>query len=179
MDIHNKEFILLETLTDDNKDFIVLKNISNSLTDEDWAKNKIRQKRNNVNNETETVIYRHFDFSGNILDFKIDNYDIVFKSVINIIKKYKILTAPKIVSLIFVKLKPGAKIPLHTDSASVHYTNKRVHIVLKTNKDVNFKINNKDHNFTIGQVVEINNMVEHGVFNNGTEERIHLIVDYI
>lgn len=77
------------------------------------------------------------------------------------------------------KLKPGGKINLHIDSHESFKIGHRIHVPLKTSKDVVFNINGERVIMEEGKGYEINNLLPHEVFNNGTEDRIHLIFDYV
>jgi aspartyl/asparaginyl beta-hydroxylase (cupin superfamily) len=76
-------------------------------------------------------------------------------------------------------LEPKSTIEKHTDQGELFESSRRIHIPLITNKNVNFHIQDKKYNFSEGCVVEINNLKEHQVENNGEEDRVHLIIDYI
>jgi len=79
----------------------------------------------------------------------------------------------------FTKL-PGKKIiSPHTDCSSKCSYPHRIHVVIKSDSNVIFYINKIAHNFKEGEIVEINNMEEHGVINDSNEDRIHLLIDLI
>ena len=177
MNIPNKNFVLYENIKD-SKDFITILNIVNNYNEDDWIYNTLRQSKNSVNNDTQTVLYKHFVNNDTFVDFKIEHFDTILESTLNIISKYKKFSKPDIKSLIIARLPPNKIIPNHIDTAPAHEYCKRVHFVMKTNPDVNFMIGEEDHHFEFGDVFEVNNKVIHGVQNNGDTERIHLIVDY-
>jgi aspartyl/asparaginyl beta-hydroxylase (cupin superfamily) len=78
-----------------------------------------------------------------------------------------------------VKLKPGGIIKLHKDAHPSFAIGHRIHVPLKTSKDVIFKIRDERVVMEEGRGYEINNLKRHEVYNGGTEDRIHLIFDYV
>jgi tetratricopeptide (TPR) repeat protein len=55
----------------------------------------------------------------------------------------------------------------------------RIHLPIVTNEDVVFHVGGEEINMHAGELWEINNGTVHGVENRGTEDRIHLIVDWM
>lgn len=76
------------------------------------------------------------------------------------------------------KLPPGCTIPLHIDMDAFYQRRHRAHIVIQTNPDVEFVIGEASLNMREGMVYEMDNLVEHAVYNRGSDDRIHVIVDY-
>ena len=88
---------------------------------------------------------------------------------------------------LYANLPPGKKVPLHTD----HLENKvftgegdnylklihRIHIPIITNPGVFFKILGEKKHMKVGECWDINQNVLHEIWNEGTSNRIHLIVD--
>ncbi|RZM14922.1 MAG: hypothetical protein EOP67_64260, partial [Sphingomonas sp.] len=75
-------------------------------------------------------------------------------------------------------LPPGAAIARHRDDsilAAIH----RLHVPLVTNAGVVFEIDDAPYTLDEGMVYELNNVVPHAVRNDGTERRIHLLVDML
>lgn len=65
---------------------------------------------------------------------------------------------------------PGTKLITHQDS-----TDKiRIHIPIYTNNDSNWIINNKEYHMEAGWGYLVNTTLPHGVYNNGTTNRVHL-----
>ena len=78
---------------------------------------------------------------------------------------------------LFVVLPAGATIHPHTDNGESFHKTHRIHYALKTNKDVDFIVDGVKLPFMEHPCIEINNLALHSVVNNGTEDRVHLIVD--
>jgi tetratricopeptide (TPR) repeat protein len=84
-----------------------------------------------------------------------------------------------VVRMILAKLMKDGSIPKHTDSGYSLLNCHRVHIPIISNDDVAFSVGGEEINMRVGEFCEINNGVTHGVENRGTEDRIHLIVDWM
>lgn len=80
----------------------------------------------------------------------------------------------------FSLMPPKSEIKKHCDSGLTFTLSNRIHLPLKTNKDVIFSIGDQNFNFDSHKLIEINNKKEHSVINNSESEfRIHLIIDYL
>lgn len=79
----------------------------------------------------------------------------------------------------FTNLPKQKDIYPHTDCISKCAYPYRIHVVIKSNSDVLFFIDNIAHRFKEGEIVEINNMKIHSVLNSSNEDRIHLLMDLI
>lgn len=81
--------------------------------------------------------------------------------------------------VMFAKLPPGARIAPHTDGNIAQNRPHKIHIPLFTNPDAWFYQFPDRYNLKEGTAYEVNNAVKHGVENNGTTDRIHLIFEYL
>jgi tetratricopeptide (TPR) repeat protein len=84
-----------------------------------------------------------------------------------------------IVRLILAKLVGGGRIPKHTDAGYSLLNCHRVHLPIVSNKDVVFHVGGEEINMQVGELWEINNSRVHAAENCGSEDRIHLIVDWM
>ena len=56
----------------------------------------------------------------------------------------------------------------------------RIHVPIKTNKNVLFSVDGEKRELNQGEIIEINNLKDHFVENNDpNEDRIHLIMDFV
>ena len=78
-----------------------------------------------------------------------------------------------------VRLPAGASIAEHRDMNFSLTHSHRIHLPIVTNDDVRFTVGKESINLREGQLYEINNRRLHSVHNNGTEARVHLILDFI
>lgn len=80
--------------------------------------------------------------------------------------------------LMISNIIPGGGMPIHWDEEPTQLLSKRIHVVIKTNDDSEFIVNNTVYKFSPGDVFELNNIMNHAVNNKGNTDRIHLIMDY-
>lgn len=75
------------------------------------------------------------------------------------------------------RIKPGGRIFPHADTPAhaEYYT--RFHIVLQSQPGVDFRCDEEHVYMAPGEVWWFNNKLEHEVFNNSADDRIHMIVD--
>ncbi len=79
--------------------------------------------------------------------------------------------------VVITKLTPGSKVTPHIDSGlSAEYYD-RYHITLKNSEGSIFRVGDEVVCMEPGDIYLFNNQVEHEVINNGTDDRITLIVD--
>jgi len=78
-----------------------------------------------------------------------------------------------------VRLKAGGEIAEHTDRNFSLVHSHRVHLPVVSNEQVEFTVGGERLNMKEGALYEINNRRVHSVINAGSEDRIHLILDYV
>jgi len=78
----------------------------------------------------------------------------------------------KVERAFFLKIPPGGKVHRHTDNPSVRYV-----IPVETNPKAITTVDGKDHHLEVGRVYQVDTTLEHRSANNGTTDRIHLLVD--
>ena len=83
----------------------------------------------------------------------------------------------KVARSMLIRLPAGEKILPHPDSGHYLMSVHRCHIPVQTNPDVLFTVGSTTINMKVGQGYEINNSKWHRVENNGTTDRMHLLVD--
>ena len=79
--------------------------------------------------------------------------------------------------VMLTKLPPGGSIPPHVDSASQTDYYRRHHITLFSPEQCLFSVGDEALSLAPGSCWWVNNGVEHAVVNDGSTERISLIVD--
>ena len=77
------------------------------------------------------------------------------------------------------KLVVGGTIPLHFDKHPSFSVAHRIHVPLQTNPGVEFTVDEERVIMEEGKAYELNNLLPHGVYNGGREDRMHLIFDYM
>lgn len=78
-----------------------------------------------------------------------------------------------------VKLAAGRGIAAHRDMNFSLTHSHRIHLPIITNDDVWFTVGNESINMREGELYEVNNRRVHAVENNGAEDRVHLIFDFV
>ena len=76
-------------------------------------------------------------------------------------------------------LEPGAKVHTHVDVEFYWKHRFRVHIVLQSNPKALFGCGKQTLNLPVGQLWVSNNWAPHWIANQGTEDRIHIVVDTV
>ena len=75
------------------------------------------------------------------------------------------------------KIEPGGKIYRHADTPEHAYYYNRFHVVLKGQDGCRFMCGKEEICMETGSIYWFNNVLEHEVLNESTEDRIHMIVD--
>jgi hypothetical protein len=83
----------------------------------------------------------------------------------------------KLGRIIAAKLHPGSAIKLHKDEGDYVKAHDRFHLVITTNSDVKFTCEAEEIHMNAGEIWWFDNKKEHSVVNNGSTERIHVVVD--
>lgn len=146
----------------------------------DWDSYKWRQEKHKVHRETKTIplIWNE----GNFEEVKYWDYYPLFKEEIdkihNIIDSF--LGVPGIIqTAILINLESKAQVYNHFDNGPFFRSSKRIHIPVFTNPDCIFTVDHEEKNMKEGEIWEINNDGKwHGVVNNGSTDRIHLLIDW-
>ena len=80
----------------------------------------------------------------------------------------------------FMRLRPGARILRHSDPIeSISSQLLRVHVPILTSPDVHFVVHDTRIEMKPGEVWHVDVRFEHEVYNAGTTDRVHLVVDLI
>ena len=163
-----------------NVDVQDLKNKINTL---DWTEHTLRQKLFKVHEHTQTLEIM-WDMqslqSDKIGKIHPNYYELNMESFLNNIKPIYETNFGKghFIRVLFVKLKSNTNIAPHVDTGKSLVNSKRTHIPIITNDLVTFTIGGEIKNLKEGEIWEINNIKEHSVDNNSSEDRIHLIIDW-
>lgn len=151
-------------------------------TREDWLENSLRQQQFKVHQHTESLVLKWCANSGTDTPVETTrhyaDFEPLLRPVMEVIQNEYRYPNPVIRKAMFAKLKAGGEISAHMDGAIALRFVHRIHIPIVTNERVHFYIDDIDHRFNVGDVIEIDNTKYHSVRNNGTEDRIHLIIDY-
>ena len=163
------------------------------ITDADWTADAFRQKTNEVHKQTQTIRLimdedgRHRDptYHSSYQTYKelLEPVEIFIRRQFEQTLKAKRLRKKHgrgyFIRMILVKLLADGSIPRHVDQGETLAKSHRMHLPIITNEQNLFSVGDTEVHMKAGELWEINNRREHGVVNGGSEDRIHLIIDYV
>ena len=163
------------------------------ITDADWTADAFRQKTYEVHKQTQTIRLimdedgRHRDptYHSSYQTYKelLEPVEIVIRRQFEQTLKAKRLRKKHgrgyFIRMILVKLIADGSISQHVDQGETLAKSHRMHLPIITNEQNLFSVGDTEVHMKAGELWEINNRREHGVVNGGSEDRIHLIVDYV
>lgn len=170
-----------------------LRNLARGLTDEQWDRFSVRQKRYEVHQHTQTIglvydpDFRHSHptklptleiFESALrpaLKMIADHYEESEKGQ-QLIQQFGL---GYFIRATLVKLKAKCGIKAHQDLNFSLTHSHRVHLPLVTNDEVLFTVGKEAVNLKEGVLVEINNRRVHSVDNTSDTDRIHVILDFV
>jgi quercetin dioxygenase-like cupin family protein len=150
--------------------------------DFDWDENDFRQKKYKTHEETKTIPII-FDESMSLgKATKTKHYELFKEQILKIESHLKDVLEEDgfIFRAILVNLPKGKVIPPHVDKGESLSVPRRIHIPIKTNTGCFFTVGETTKNLKEGEIWEIDNANrKHSVHNDGQEDRIHLIIDFL
>lgn len=79
--------------------------------------------------------------------------------------------------VMFARLPPGGEIEPHRDGGWFPAFCRKIHVPLATNPSTRFYVEPEWRHLAVGEAFELDNNAPHGVRNDGTSARIHLIFE--
>jgi len=150
----------------------------NYLKSHDWEEWTYRQDTYEVHSETKSVPVIADETYTN--KGKKSKYYKYYQNLLSnsklILKKY--YGNGYIIRTELVNLPAYCNVKRHIDRGESLVKDKRIHLVLETNDEVIFKVDEVEKNMKVGELWEINNTKYHSVKNGGNTDRFHLIIDY-
>ncbi|MDX1509187.1 MAG: aspartyl/asparaginyl beta-hydroxylase domain-containing protein [Woeseiaceae bacterium] len=155
-----------------------------NLDERAWHEEEYRQEAFEVHRQTQSVVlvFVNLDNWPNLEVQKEPGWDRLADVAMPVMHDIIDRCYPKggaIIRAMAAKLLAGGRITPHTDSHPSFHIGHRIHVPITTNKRVRFMIDGKPHRLEVGKAYEINNQMNHGVMNKGSEDRITFIFDYI
>jgi len=163
------------------------------ITDAEWTADAFRQKTYEVHKQTQTIRLI-MDEDGRHRDPTYHPSYEIYKELVDPIETFirrqfeQTLKAKRLrkkhgrgyfIRMILVKLLANGSIPHHVDQGETLSKSHRMHLPVITNEQNLFSVGDTEMHMKAGELWEINNRREHGVVNSGSEDRIHLIIDYV
>lgn len=149
------------------------------LGDLDWDAYTFRQTKHQVHQATKTVPLI-FDPK---LKFPFPHRSMtLFVSELEQIKSHlkSALGDGSLLSAILINLPAGQVVQRHIDKREVFINYNRIHIAIETNTDCIFEVDGEEKHLKVGEIWEIDNAEKyHSVRNDGSTDRVHLLVDWL
>ena len=153
------------------------------IDDVDWGADTFRQETyKGIHSATQAIqlIYdkdfRHFNGTKHKYWDEL-NMEELLKPVLELCEKQ--YGAGYIARAVFVKLFANRKVERHIDVGGSYSLSHRIHICLiGDDENVIYNVRDENKKFKIGEVWELNDLVEHEVINQSQTDRINLIMDY-
>jgi hypothetical protein len=176
-----------------NLDVAGLKKLVLDLTEEQWNSFSLRQKRYEVHQQTQTIgLVYDPDFRHShptklpmLQAFERDLRPALFMAADHFeetsIGQHLIRERGRgfFVRASLVRLNAGCSIAEHQDNNFSLTHSHRIHLPILTNDEVLFTVGSETINLREGELYEINNRRMHSVRNNGSTDRVHLILDFV
>ena len=86
-------------------------------------------------------------------------------------------TKPVYPKVMLARLEAGHGIDRHVDGEGSHPLTHRIHVPLQTNPRATLTVHDTDFQLEAGHAYEVNNLVPHGAFNGGDQDRVHFIFE--
>jgi hypothetical protein len=154
------------------------------FTDEQWLRESWRREKFAVHRSTQSI-YLIMDEDGRHTDPTeypaLAEYQGVLQPLLDYVRSQfeQTIESSYFVRMLFVKLLAGGAIPPHFDTGRSMRKSHRIHLPLVTNDGVKFVVGETTKNLLPGELWEINNRNKHTVKNNGSEDRVHMIMDLV
>jgi len=152
------------------------------LGDERWRENEYRQNAYEVHRQTRSLVLVFCDGWPEMKVTKEPAWDELKDVAVPLMHDILAQHYPPggtIIRAMAAKLVAGGIITPHRDAHPSFVHSHRIHIPISTNPGVRFMIGGRPYRFEVGQAYEINNQKHHSVMNNGSEDRVTFIFDYV
>ena len=153
------------------------------LEEEAWLANEDRQNDYEVHRQTRSVVLVFCD--GTVEDLvveKKEGWEHLAENAVPIMQDLIGRHYPAggvIIRAMAANLVAGGRITPHFDSHPSFRRSHRIHVPITTNNRVRFMIDGRPFRMQVGQAYELNNQKTHSVMNNGVDDRITFIFDYM
>lgn len=152
------------------------------MEEDAWRANQYRQNAYSVHEHTESLVMVFCNGWPELTVTRETHWDSLKDLAVPIMHDVIAEHYPPggtIIRAMAAKLKSGGIISPHRDTHQSFVHSHRIHIPLTTNPGVRFMINGRPHRLEVGKIYEVNNQRNHSVMNNGKEDRITFIFDYL
>ena len=152
------------------------------LSDKAWtAENSGKENDFEVFHKTQHMIFRFIRGNVDALDYYEQPAWPIWASLIQPVMDQAVqaygYVKPVFPKIMLAKLAAGHDIPSHTDGAGSNLQVHKVHVPLISNPDAVMCVGSDQQHLKVGWAYEVNNIAPHGVRNEGSEDRVHLIFE--
>jgi len=154
-----------------------------SQGDDAWTENEYRQQSYDVHYSTQSIVMIFCEGDWPKLEVTRESgWDRLATAAVPLmdaIIETHYAKGGTIIRAMAAKLTAGGRINPHFDSKDSFKYGHRIHIPITTNRGVRFVIDGRPYQFEVGKAYEINNRMKHSVMNQGKQDRITFIFDYV
>jgi len=159
----------------------IIDSILKNITEEDWFIDDYRNSAGSMQDTNSIPIFhsvRCGDSHNALLTVeKRPLFEKFYPLILPILNKLKSYYVYNYHASFISRLNPHSTITKHADSGYFLEKCNRIHVPLKTNKNVTYWIDDKPYYWQVGNIYEFNNLLEHEVINSSDSERIHLVLN--
>jgi hypothetical protein len=166
-------------------DLDLIEEIKNTINEEDWYINDIRNTMTNLT-QTQSILIRYFDdysiayeddWQSHLVNYSMhEKYKDLIERVLTHIKENTDIKIKDYICF-FTRLPPGSQVGVHRDSGDFLETCHRIHIPIETHPDCKYIIQNIEYQWKCGKVYEFDNTRLHAVDNKSNIWRTHLLLN--
>lgn len=138
---------------------------------EDWP--KVKRDQHHILNQGRSLILRDERHRDTALRGRFPSVEALVGQVLGL----GFGTVPG--KIVCAYLPPGKEIKPHCDGGQYYTFHNRIHVPLRTNPGVVMTVDGEQFRMAPGNVYLFQNLRRHAAHNNGSEGRIHLIVDVL
>lgn len=165
-------------------DCIALVDAVRDLGEDAWTEKQYRQESFNVHRSTQSIVLCFVDLDQwpNLAVVREVGWERLGSSAEPVMASIIARCYPPgglVIRAMAVRLPAGARIDPHVDKHESLRVSHRIHLPLVTDPRVRFFIDGVPHRFEPGRAVEVNNQLSHSVMNDGPDDRVHFIFDYL
>jgi len=153
-----------------------------ALSDRTWAlEDEVKENNFEVFHQTQHMVFRFVEDDGDPRRFHENPAWHIWKPLLMPVIEAAIapygFVQPIFPKAMLARLRARGVIDRHVDSAQTNLRTHKIHVPLVTNPGVVMSLGDSEHQLAFGRAYEVNNVIVHGVRNDGDTDRIHFIFE--
>jgi hypothetical protein len=153
-----------------------------ALSDRTWAlEDEVKENDFAVFHQTQHMVFRFMESASDPRLFHENPAWHIWKPLLTPVIDQAIapygFRRPTFPKVMFARLRAHGAINPHVDSGEANLRTHKIHVPLVTNPGVTMSLGGAEHHLAAGRAYEVNNVILHGVRNDGDVDRIHLIFE--